>query len=201
MLIGVAALALTGSSAFAEMKIATVSLQKLFDNYWKTKQADAALQDQQAEMKKSETEMADSYKKTNDEYQKLLASASDPVISADERDKRKRDAEAKLKDLKDIDAQATQFQRQAITTLSEKKNRLTKNLLDEIKLAVAGKAKAGGYTLVVDTDSPGVLYTSGENDISDSVLDQLNAGAPADLAKPAASTNLLNDKLISKPAK
>ena len=201
MLIGVAALALTGSSAFAEMKIATVSLQKLFDNYWKTKQADAALQDQQAEMKKSETEMADSYKKTNDEYQKLLASASDPVISADERDKRKRDAEAKLKDLKDIDAQATQFQRQAITTLSEKKNRLTKNLLDEIKLAVAGKAKAGGYTLVVDTDSPGVLYTSGENDISDSVLDQLNAGAPADLAKPAASTNLLNDKLIPKPAK
>jgi outer membrane protein len=201
MLIGVASLVLTGSSAFAEMKIATVSLQKLFDNYWKTKTANSALEDQQAEMKKSEVEMADSYKKTNDEYQKLLASASDPVITAEERDKRKRDAEAKLKDLKDIDAQATQFQRQAIATLSEKKNRLTKNLLDEIKLAVAGKAKAGGYSLVIDTDSPGVLYTSGENDISDTVLDQLNAGAPADFVKPAGNTNVINDKLTPKDTK
>ena len=66
--------------------------------------------------------------------------------------------------------------------LQEEKSRKTKNLLDEIKLAVAGKAKAGGYTLVLDADA--VLFTSGESDITDVVLAQLNVSAPAELARP-----------------
>lgn len=169
-------------SAFAQAKIATMSLAKAFDGYWKTKQADAALKDRQAELKKSETEMSESWNKAKEEYQKLAASASDQAVSADERDKRKRDAEGKLKDMKDIEANAAQFQRQAGAILQEEKSRKTKNLLDEIKLAVAGKAKAGGYTLVLDSDS--VLFTSGENDITETVLAQLNAGAPAETSKP-----------------
>jgi outer membrane protein len=182
MLLGLLALACAGNSAQADPKFATVSLSKLFDNYWKTKQADAALQDQQAEMKKSESEFEDSWKKTNQEYQKLRDSASDQAVSAEERDKRKRDAEGKLKDLKEIENSISQFQRQATATLTEKKSRMTKNILDEIKLAIAGKAKAGGYALVFDADS--LAYASGETDISSDVLAQLNAGAPAELAKP-----------------
>ncbi len=173
---------LVNATAFAEPKIATLSLAKAFDGYWKTKQADAALKDRQTELKKSETEMSDSWNKAKEEYQKLSASASDQAVSADERDKRKRDAEGKLKDMKDIEANAAQFQRQAGAILQEEKNRKTKNLLDEIKLAVAGKAKAGGYTLVLDADA--VLFTSGESDITDAVLAQLNVGAPPELAAP-----------------
>jgi Skp family chaperone for outer membrane proteins len=169
-------------SARAEVKIATISLAKTFDGYWKTKQADAALKDRQAELKKSETEMSDSWNKAKEEYQKLVTAASDQAVSSEERDKRKKDAEGKLKDMKDIEANATQFQRQAGAILQEEKSRKTKNLLDEIKLAITGKAKAAGYTLVVDSDS--VLYTNGDNDITDSVLAQLNAGAPDDVAKP-----------------
>lgn len=173
---------LMGASALAEPKIATMSLAKAFDGYWKTKQADTALKDRQTELKKSETEMSDSWNKAKEDYQKLSAAASDQAISADERDKRKRDAEGKLKEMKDIEANAAQFQRQAGAILQEEKSRKTKNLLDEIKLAVAGKAKAGGYTLVLDSDA--VLFTSGENDITDGVLAQLNVGAPVELSKP-----------------
>ena len=180
--VGCALLSLVNATAFAEVKIATISLAKTFDGYYKTKQADAALKDRQAELKKSETEMSDSWNKTKDEYQKLVAAASDQAVSADERDKRKRDAEGKLKDMKDIEANAAQFQRQAGAILQEEKSRKTKNLLDEIKLAITGKAKAGGYSLVVDADA--VLYTNGENDITDAVLAQLNAAAPNDASKP-----------------
>jgi len=180
--LGGALIALLNMSAQAEVKIATVSLAKTFDGYYRTKQADAALKDRQAELKKSQTEMEDSWNKAKEEYQKLVAAASDQAVSAEERDKRKQDAEAKLKDMKDIEANAAQFQRQAGAVLQEEKSRKTKNLLDEIKLAITGKAKAGGYTLVVDADA--VLYTNGENDITDAVLAQLNAGAPEDLTKP-----------------
>ena len=33
-----------------------------------------------------------------------------------------------------------------------------------------------------------VVYSSGENDLTDAVLEQLNAGAPIDMTKPAATT-------------
>jgi outer membrane protein len=175
-------LSLLSGSAFADTKIAIVSLQKIFDGYWKTKQADAGLKDRQAELKKSESEMADSWKKTNEDYQKLLTSASDQAVSSEERDKRKKEAGDKLKDLKDIEANVQQFQRQAGAILQEEKSRKTKNLLEEIRLAIAGRAKAGGYALVVDVDA--VLYNNGENDITDPVLAVLNAGAPGEAPKP-----------------
>ena len=36
-------ISLLGSSASAQTRIGTVDLRKIFDSYWKTKQADAAL--------------------------------------------------------------------------------------------------------------------------------------------------------------
>lgn len=180
--LGCLLIALLDVSAYAETKIGTVSLAKVFDGYWKTKQADTALKDRQAELKKSETEMSDSWNKAKEEFQKLSTAAADQAISAEERDKRKKDAEGKLKEMKEIEANAGQFQRQAGAILQEEKSRKTKNLLDEIKLAITGKAKAGGYTLVMDADA--VLFTNGENDLTDTVLAQLNAGAPAESSRP-----------------
>ena len=64
------------------------------------------------------------------------------------------------------------------------------NLLDDIRGVLTAKAKAAGYALVLDLagDSvngiPVVLFSSGENDISQAVLEQLNAAAPTDGAKP-----------------
>ena len=62
--------------------------------------------------------------------------------------------------------------------------RMRENILGEIKVAVTAKAKAGGYSLVIDAAAEtanattAVVYSSGENDLTDAVLKQLNAGAP-----------------------
>ena len=72
--------------------------------------------------------------------------------------------------------------------------RMRDNILVEIKAAVTVKAKAAGYSLVIDAAAEtanattAVVYSSGENDLTDAVLKQLNAGAPIDLTKPVAST-------------
>jgi hypothetical protein len=48
--------------------------------------------------------------------------------------------------------------------------------------------------LVIDAEpdtanaTAAVVYSSGENDLTDEVLKQLNASAPIDLSKPAVST-------------
>ena len=175
-------------------KIGTVDMRKLFDDYWKTKQADAALNDRKAELDKEDRGFIDDLKKSRDEYQKLLDGANDQAISADEREKRKQAAADKYRQITDSGTTIAQFERQAQATLAEQSQRMRANILNEIKAAVAAKTKAAGYAMVFDIASetvnqtPIILYSSGENDLTSAVLAQLNAGAPVDLAKPAAAT-------------
>ena len=128
--------------------------------------------------------MRDDLKKGSDEYQKLLEQANDQALSADQRDKRKQAAADKLKQLQDSKAAIDQFERQAQVTLSEQSQRMRENILSEIKAAVSAQAKAAGYTLVIDAAAEtanattAVIYSNGENDLTDAVLKQLNAGAP-----------------------
>ncbi len=181
------------SSAWAQQKIATVDMRKLFDGYWKTKQAETALNDRKTELDKEDRGFLDNLQKDRDDYQKLLDAAADQAISADERDKRKQAAADKYAEIKDSQTAIVQFERQAQTTLSTQTQRMRADIIKEIASAVSAKAKAAGYTMVVDTASdnanqtPVVLYNDGQNDLTAAVLAQLNAGAPIDLNKPDAS--------------
>lgn len=181
-------------SALAQTKIATVDLKKLFDNYYKTKLAQASIQERAAQLDKDDKGMKDDLKKGGDEYQQLLQQANDQALSADERARRKQSADDKLKQLQTDKATIDQYERQAQTTLGEQRQRMRENILTEIKAAVNTKAKAGGYSLIFDTAAETVngtmtiVYTSGDNDLTDDILSQLNAGAPIDVTKPAVTT-------------
>ena len=186
---------LMSAPAWGEGRLATVYLRKVFDGYWKTKQADAALKDRAADIEKEHKSMLDDWKKAKDEYQALLTEANNQNLSLDERDKRKKSAEDKFKQIKESEDAITQYERQARTTLEEQKKRMRDSILEEIRTTINGKAKAAGYGLVVDTSaesgngSPGTpgtpvfLYCSNENDMTETVLSQLNAGAPAETPK------------------
>jgi outer membrane protein len=182
-------LCLMSSSAFAQGRLATVDLRKIFDNYWKKKQAEAALKDRQSEMEKEDKNMLDDYKKAKDDYNVLTTSAADQNAAPDERERRKKAAEDKLKQLKELEDTIGQYERQARTTLADQSQRMRNNILGEIRSVVTGKAKAGNFSLVIDTaaesvnNTPIILFTNNENDITDSVLKELNATAPTDATK------------------
>src|ERR1035437_9470730 len=200
---------LMSGSAWGQGRIATVDLRKLFDNYWKTKQADAALKDRAADIEKEHKTMLDDWKKAKDEYQNLLGEANNQTLSVEEREKRKKSAEDKLKQIKDSEDAITQYERQARTTLDEQRKRMRDNIVEEIRAAVNSKAKSGGYALVIDAGAesgngnaaagtpgtPVFLYTNNENNITEGVLSQLNAGAPA---APAKSEDKTADKKDEK---
>ena len=173
----------------AQPKIALVNLQKVFDGYWKTKQADTQLKDRQSEFRKQNQEFLDSYKKANEDYKKILESDNDQAVSADEREKRKKSAEDKLVEIKQIEAQINQFGSTADSQIRDQLRRVREKILDEIKEVAVTKAKAGNYTMVFDTaaqsanNTPVLVYSSGENDLTDEILRALNATAPVDLIK------------------
>jgi outer membrane protein len=180
---------LMAGSALGQGRIATIDMGKVFDNYWRTKQAQANIEDQRADMKKELDGFVSDYNKAKEEYQKLLASASDQALSVEERDNRKGAAEKKLLDMRELEQTISQYQKHADQTLREKVRRMQDNIVKEIRDVVNAKAKSAGYTLVLDVagtsmnNVPVVIYSNGENDLTKEILDQLNAGAPPDLPK------------------
>lgn len=182
------------ASALGQGRIATVDLNHLFDNYWKTKEAEAALKKRASDLEQDHRSMLEELRKHSEEYQKLLASASDQAVSEEERERRKQSAEAKLKQMRDLQESIAQFERQARATIDEQRNRMRNNLLGEIRTAVQSRARAAGYSLVLDVsarsaqNTPIVLYSSGDNDITQAVLDQLNLNAPASATGTSSRT-------------
>jgi outer membrane protein len=179
--------------AMAQTRIATVDLKKVFDSYWKRQQAEAAIKEHGAALEKEDKAYQDDFQKTKDDYTKLVADANDQSITPEERDKRKSAAEAKLLEVKTSQNTIQTFEANARDTLESQKKRMRDAILQDIKAAVEAKAKAGGFSLVIDTaaasDATGttmVLYSNGDNDMTDAILTQLNAGAPAatDTSKP-----------------
>jgi Skp family chaperone for outer membrane proteins len=166
-----------------------IDLKKVFEGYYKTKLAQAALDDEVTTLKKDGKSLEDDYAKAVDDYKKTIDEANNQAISSDERDKRKKEAENKMLRVNDLRQTLQQFERTAATNMGEKRRLTMSKILGEIKEAIAVKSKAGGFTLVLDTSSPDqmnlptVLYSSGENELTDSVLAALNASAPADLPK------------------
>lgn len=186
-------LAVSLTMAHADNKIATVDMKKLFNGYYKTKLAQTSLENRKVDLRKEIKDMADNLEKAQASYKQLLDQASDPAISSDEREKRKQAADAKAKEIANSRGAIEQFQRQAEAQLADQSQRMSVNLVTEIQKAVSDKAKAGGYSVVLNSASvETVVYSANDNDLTTAVLDQLNAGAPIDLPTPpaASGTNL-----------
>jgi Skp family chaperone for outer membrane proteins len=187
---GLLLVALLGSPAWAQTRIATVDMRRLFDDYYKTKAARAVLDAQKADMEKEHTNMVEDWKKQKEDYQTTLASASDQAVSADEREKRKKLAEDKLKQVKKSEEGLVDYERSAQSTYQDQISRVHDKVIEEIRSVLEAKAKAAGYALVLDVAALGangipiVLYHKNtDSDLTQAVLEQLNATAPPEAAK------------------
>ncbi|MDW8310618.1 MAG: OmpH family outer membrane protein, partial [Verrucomicrobiales bacterium] len=164
-------------SAHAQTRVATVDLRKVFDNYWKTKQADAALKDRAADLDKEYKALREDYEKLKQEYQKLRADSEDQAVAAEERERRKQAAETKLKTIKDTEDALLAFERRARATLDEQQRRMRDGIIEEIRNVITARAKSAGYGIVLDTSAqtanltPIVLFYSPEQDMTAAVLD------------------------------
>jgi outer membrane protein len=178
------------AASAAEPKIATVDLKKVFDDYYKTKLADASIKEEATGLEKDRKALIDEHQKAVDDYKKVLEEANNQAVSADEREKRKKEAEGKLIKVNDLRQTIDQFDRTARGNLDEKLRQTRDKILNEIRNVISTKAKGAGFTMVLDSSTadqagrpPVVLYTNGDNDITAAVLAQLNANAPIDLPK------------------
>jgi len=189
----IAAALCCGTAARAEVKIATIDLRKVFDNYYKTKQADEILKKEADDVQKDRKDLVDKYKKLEDDWKGLINRANDQALSAEERDKAKQQGQSKLVELRETEQAVNDYDRVAQQKLFEKKKLKWDAIVSEIRLVVNAKCKGAGYNLVLDSsgdtmnNTPMVLYTDGQNDVTDMILKELNATAPVSIKSDTSS--------------
>jgi Skp family chaperone for outer membrane proteins len=180
------------TTANAQSKVGVIDLKKVFDGYFRTKQADVTLKDRAADFDKARNGLLEDYKKASEDFKKLIEAANDQAVSADERDKRKKDLEKKQSDLRDQENSIRTFDQNSRQSLGEQQQRMRESVLRDIRGVLEEKARGAGYQLVLDTaavtanQTPVIMFTTlsgSENDLSDVVLKQLNATAPPEGAK------------------
>ena len=197
------------SSAWAgDQKIAIFNLRKAFDAYYKTIQSTAAIKQEAAEADKERSQMIENGRKHEDEWRKLIDKANDQSLSAEEREKAKKAASEKYAELETDKQYITTYDREATVRLREKETLRRNDIVKEIQGVVEAHAKAAGYTMVLDPSGestwlvPVVLYSNGQDDMTDAIIKELNAAAPAgslDTNTPPATSTTNQPTDSTKP--
>ena len=191
----VAALALgTALHASAEsLKIGTVDMKKVFDNYYKTKDAEQRINEERNAAKKELEDRMDSYKKLTDEVKKLQSDAQKPELSKEAKDARNKQCDEKIAELKSMEREIQEFEGTRRKQLEDQSVRMRAAIVDEIRRVIADLAKAGQFDLVIDKSGlslngvPNLLYSRDSYEFTGDVVTALNKKRPKDEATASAA--------------
>lgn len=131
-------------------RIAVLDMDKIFQDYYKTKLADAQLK-RQAETFKAYAEQLDaSRNKLEQEFKGLRDAAQNVALSEVERESRRLAAQDKYRQLQAKETELSQYDEDKRRQLREQYEKQREIVLTEIKRVVERHRLAGGYTLVLD---------------------------------------------------
>jgi Skp family chaperone for outer membrane proteins len=174
----------------ADLKIATVSMERLFDEYHKTKDANARFKARADEIELRRREMLADLKTRKNELDELGAEIRDTSLNEAERNKKRAQAEAKFTQAREAEARLLEFDKTSKQQIGEQMRTMQQQFVTEIRGVLQAYIKDRGFTLVLDSSGKtmnnveAVLIADKSFDITDAILAIINKDAP-----PAA-TNL-----------
>ena len=190
-----AAATLTASGWAAELKVATVDLDKVFTAHPKTQAAEADLKKAEDGIQDELDQMLAEGKALEDDVAKLREAAKNPLLTEDARLKKRSEAEEKLTQLQEFQLRARRTQETKLKQMREQVMKTRQGIVDELLKVVADFAKAEGYDFVFDRSGltmnmiPLAIYSNPEFDVTDQLIARLKAGtAGATGAAPAAAS-------------
>ena len=174
------------SYASADLKIAVVDLSKAFDAYYKTKDAQARIKEKEESYQKDIQDMKTDYDHMVEDAQKLKDAINDPTLSQQAKDDKTKAFQAKVQDLRNMEQKINETNQERTHELQDEVMRRHKEIVTEISKIVTDYSQPQGFDLVLDKSSnsttgvPIVLYSSNKmTDITNDIIQKLNAGAPA----------------------
>ena len=178
----------------AELKIATVDLDKVFTAHPKTQAAEAELKKAEDVIQGEMDKMVAEGRGLEEEVAKLREAAKNPLLTEDARLKKRNEAEEKLTELQEFQLRVRRTQETKLKQMREQVMKSRQGIVDELMATVADFAKEEGYDLVLDRSGmtmnavPLMVYSDPELDVTEKLIERLKTGAavaPAATEPPA----------------
>jgi len=175
----------------AELKIATVELDKGFTAHPKTQAAEADLKKAEDAVQEEMDKIVAEGRALQEEVAQLREAAKNPLLTEEARLQKRDEAETKLPELQEFELRARRTQETKLKQMREKVMKTRQGIVDELTEAVNHFAEAGGYDLVLDKSGltmnavPLVAYSSPALDVTDKLIAYLQATAKAAAAAKA----------------
>lgn len=175
---------LGAAPAAAQLKVGVVDMNKVFTSYYKTKDAEARLNDARAQAKTDLDSRLESLKSSMEEINRLEADTNKPELTADKRDAAIRQRDEKINEVRNLDREIGEFRQTRERQLQEQFMRMRGDIVQDIMKVVEARVKSDGYDLVLDSSGLGisqvkvVLFSAPSMDFSDSIITELNKNAP-----------------------
>ncbi len=168
----------------ARLKIVVVDMDRLFLEYYKTKETDAVLKQKQGIYQAWTKKLNEARLRLEKEFTVLRDAAQNIALAGIEREKKRKAAEEKYQELKKKETELEQYVQQKTREYKELVSKRHKELLEEIYSEIRQYAVLKGYDFVFDKSGktlntiPVIIYSSQQHDITAEILDKLNRGQP-----------------------
>ena len=204
LLLGVALIGTSSTaSAQAMVKIGSVNMKKVFESYFKTKDAEQRINEARNAAKKELDERMEGYQKGVGEVQKMNEEINSPAISKETKETKSKTRDERVAELKGMEREVQEFRATREKQLQEQSARMRQGIVDDINKVVLDKVRAESYDLVVDPSGMSlngvavVMFAKESYDFTPDVVTALNknkgketvdAGpAPGGTEKPATA--------------
>ncbi|MFN2350726.1 MAG: OmpH family outer membrane protein [Kiritimatiellia bacterium] len=173
---------LAGAAAAAELKLACVSMERLFDEYHRTTTFNEGLKARAATLEARREKLALEVRARQRDLETLEAEARDPSLSAEGRDSKRRQAESAYTRVREAEEAVLEFDRTEKRRFGEEMRDAQQELVKEIRAVIADYARRNGFTLVLDSSGKtlngveAVVYSDDALDLTETILAILNRG-------------------------
>lgn len=179
--------------AQAQLKVGVVDMNKVFSDYFKTKDAETRINEARAAAKKEMDDRMEARQKLLDEINTLNKDMENKALSAAAREEKGKQRDEKINETRNLEREITEFKNTRERQLQEQAVRMRNGIVEEIMKVVTDKVKADGYELVFDKSGsslngvPLVLFSKDGMEFTNDIVTVLNRNKPAAGAAPAAT--------------
>jgi outer membrane protein len=182
------------SAQESALKIATVDMQELFKQYYRTAEAQKQINVERARIQKDNNERLARIRELETNLGNLKKQIEDPSINDSKKQALFKDWQMQQQEGIALDRERREFLQRRNQALNEKMVQRMKGILEEIRKLVEEKAKSDNYDYVFDKSGlstsqvPFLLYTKDATDVTAGLLKDLNKDAPAESAPAEEET-------------
>ena len=176
------ALMLCHAAVAQDQRVVFLDLDRVFNDYHKTKLADQQLKDQAEEFNDERKQLVEEYEELEETFNTVRAEAQNMALSEEVRNEKRDEAEERLIELRKKERNVRRFEENRRKQLEEQQRRMRKRIVKEIREVIETYARENSYSAVLDLSGQSlngvetVIYADLKMDITDDIIEHLNKG-------------------------